>query len=233
MPDGVVLSTTARSPDYQEMPHRRVQFLVGRPISAVVAHHRYRLRNISLQPVQFTPSTLLEHLREEQWRQVGAFIERGVLVPMSTEEVEAERRRLGGSRTEPSAPQAAPGADSGNPYQSPAAPAPSASNPRPAVGRPIPPAWPLAALWLLWPAIVMFLSVFVGGDLRPSVFFLLIVMANNAGFVESMYRRRLVRGGWILVALWALILAGQVVAAGLAVIAAMELQWIVVRLLVN
>jgi hypothetical protein len=152
---------------------------------------------------------------------------------MSAEEVEAERRRLGGARTEPSTSQAAPGADSGNPYQSPAAPAPSVSSPRPAVGRPLPPAWPLAALWLLWPAIVMFLSVFVGGDLRPSVFFLLIVLANNAGFVESMYRRSLVRGGWILVALWALILVGQVVAAGLAVIAAMELQWIVVRLLVN
>jgi hypothetical protein len=227
MPDGVLLVTTTRRRDYHDPPFRREHYLNGRTIAEVAAHHRYRLRNIPLEPERFSPSELLDFHREEGRRRMEAMTERGVLVPMSPEEVEAERRRLEPPATEASTPQAAPRDDSGNPYQSPAASVAPVADPRPADDRGTPLAWPLALLWLLWPPIVVFLSVFFAGDVPPLVFFLFIVLASNAGFVESMYRRKLVRGGWVLGALWLLILIGQIAAAGLAVVAAMALLWLV------
>lgn len=227
MPDGVLLVTTTQKRDYHDPPFRRVHYLTGRTIAEIAAHHRYRLRNIPLEPERFSPAKLLDFHKEEGRRRIEAMIERGVLVPMSAEEVEAERRRLGPPRSEPSTPPVAPREDSANPYQSPAASAAPLTTSRPADDRRKPPAWTPALLWLSWPPILVFLSVFFAGYVPAPVFFLLIVLASNAGFVESMYRRKLVRGGWVLGALWLLILVGQTVAAVLALAAAMALLWLV------
>ena len=226
MPDGVLLATTTRQRDYHDPPFRREHYLTGRTIAEVAAHHRYRLGNIPLEPERFSPPELLDFHREEGRRRMQAMIERGVLVPMSAEEVEAERCRLRPPAAEPSTPPAPARDETGNPYQSPAASAAPVAAPGPADDRPTPLAWPLALLWLLWPPIVVFLCLFFVGDVPPLVFFLFIVLASNAGFVESMYRRKLVRGRWVLGALWLLILLGQIAAAGVAGAAAMVLLWL-------
>lgn len=221
MPDGVVLATTTRKPDYEDLPHRRVHYLIGRTIAEVAAHHRRRLGNIPLEPVPFTPSTLMDSLKEEGRRQTEALIDRGVLVPMTDAEVSADRRRCGVGSAEPETPQLAHRSESGNPYQSPAAPV---ASPKPAADRSRPLAWPLALIWLLWPPVVVFLSLIFSGEV-PSAIVLLLALASNAGFVDSLHRRGLVRSRWVLVAIWLLILIGQTMAVVLAVIISAFLYW--------
>jgi hypothetical protein len=227
MPDGVLLATTTQKRDYHDPPFRRVHYLTGRTIAEVAAHHRYRLGNIPLEPERFSPAKLLDFHREEGRRRIKAMIERGVLVPMSAEEVEAERRRLRPPGSEPSTSPVAPREDTGNPYQSPATSAAPVARAQPADHRPTPLAWPLALLWLSWPPVVVFVSAYFAGEVPPLGFLLLIVLASNAGFVESLYRRRLIRRGWVRVSVWALILLGQIAAVVLTVLAATALLWLV------
>jgi hypothetical protein len=223
MPDGVLLITTTRRRDYHDPPFRREHYLTGRTIAELAAHHRYRLCNIPLEPERFSSSQLLDFHREEGRRRMEAMIERGVLVPMSAEEVESERRRLRPPATEPSTPARD---ETGNPYQSPAASDGAVARPEPADHRPTPLAWPLAMLWALWPPIVAWVSVIFAGELPPLGFFLLIVLASNTGLVESLYRRRVLRRGWVCVSVWLLVLLCQIVAAGPAIGAALAYLWL-------
>jgi hypothetical protein len=227
MPDGVVLATTTRKRDYDDPPHRRVHYLTGRTIAEVAAHHRHRLSNIPLEPLPFTPSALLEFFRGEGRRQTRAFIDRGVLVPMTSEEVAAARRRLKRDDPEAATSQVAvreavtseipAHEESGNPYQSPAAYAPS---PEPAPGQPRPLAWPWATLWLMWPPVAALTWASSTGESPLSVFLLLIVLASNAGFVDSLYRRNQVRRPWLMALIWLTILIGQAVALCTALVVA-------------
>jgi hypothetical protein len=170
---------------------------------------------------------LLEFFREEGRRQIRAFIDRGVLVPMTSEEVAAARRRLRRAHPETATPEIAAGEavtpeiparqESGNPYQSPAA---YASSPEPAPDQPRPLAWPLATLWLMWPPISALAWASATGEIPFSVFLLLIVLASIAGFVDSLYRRNQVRRGWLMAVIWLTILVGQAVALSAALVVA-------------
>ncbi len=215
MPDGVVLVTTGRKRELEEPPHRRVHHLTGRTLAELAAHHRHRLSNIPVEPVQLTEASVADFVAEEEGRYAEFHIGRRVWIAMTPKEVE-RLRRLGPADDALVIPQIVPEDGQSNRYRSPAAPV---TSPQPPREDPRPLAWPWALLWMSWPPILASVSEFSTGKIPSPALLLLIAAASNVGLIDSLYRRKQIRRRWLLPVIWLLLLIGQVVVTAAAVVA--------------